>query len=618
MSDSSDVLITGELIRLERLACKEIVLIKKLLTMVVFCCAGVNLLCGASAKMAQDLKAARTGSIRVIVQFSAPAVPANPTLLGAVGTTVSGATALVGQIVGLGGVVNQLMESVNMLVCTLPVSAVETLSNNANVVYMTPDRALAARLDYTAAAVNAGAAWKSNLTGQGIGVAIIDSGIDVTSVGLLPRVVYSQDFTGGDGSDGYGHGTHVAGIVGSDGLGSACAACTRTFIGMAPSSSLINLRVLDASGQGSDSALIMAIDKAISLRKIFNIRVMNLSLGRPVYESYKLDPVCQAVEAAWKAGIVVVAAAGNDGRDNSFGNDGYATIEAPGNDPYVITVGAMKAMGTYDRSDDLIASYSSKGPTMVDHIVKPDLVAPGNHVVSLLSPNSTLAEEPADLVPLSYYETTTSNAASKTFMMLNGTSMATPVVSGAAADILQQHPDLTPDQVKARLMKTAYKTFPETSTAVDPVTGQVFVSQYDIMTVGAGYLDIAAALKNHDLAAGTAMSPAAVYDASSGSVYLTFDPSSIWGSTNAYGGGTIGTNSSVWGTSAVWGTSVVDADKSVWGTSAVWGTSSESAFKAVWGTSSVWGTSTLAGAKAVWGTDSSTSDSDKDFQAVPR
>jgi serine protease AprX len=510
------------------------------------------------------------------------------------------------------------MESVNMLVCTLPASAIQTLSNDTNVVYITPDRAVAARLDYTAAAVNAGSAWKADLTGRGIGVAIIDSGIDATSVGLMPRVVYTQDFTGGDGSDGYGHGTHVAGIVGADGLGSECAACTRAFVGMAPSASLINLRVLDASGQGSDSALITAIDKAISLRKIFNIRVINLSLGRPVYESYKLDPVCQAVEAAWKAGIVVVAAAGNDGRDNSFGNDGYATIESPGNDPYVITVGAMKAMGTYPRTDDLIASYSSKGPTMVDHIVKPDLVAPGNHVVSLLSPNSTLGQEAADVVPVSYYKATTSNAPSKDFMMLNGTSMATPVVSGAAADILQQHPDLTPDQVKARLMKTAYKTFPESSTAVDPVTGQVFVSQYDIMTVGAGYLDIAAAMANHDLATGTAMSPTAVYDASSGNVYLTFDPSSIWNKTNAYGGGTIGSNSAVWGTSSVWGTSVVDGDSAIWGTSAVWGTSTESAFKAVWGTSSVWGTSTLAGAKAVWGTDSTTSDSDKDFQAVPR
>src|SRR5439155_7186913 len=105
-----------------------------------------------------------------------------------------------------------------------------------------------------------------------------------------------------------------------------------------------------------------------------------------------LDPLCQAVEAAWKAGIVVVAAAGNYGRDNSMGTKGYGTIAAPGNDPYVITVGAMKTNGTSFISDDTIASYSSKGPTLIDHLVKPDLVAPGNQVISLLAPNCTLAE----------------------------------------------------------------------------------------------------------------------------------------------------------------------------------------------------------------------------------
>jgi serine protease AprX len=112
--------------------------------------------------------------------------------------------------------------------------------------------------------------------------------------------------------------------------------------------------------------------------------------GRPVYETYTQDPLCQAVEAAWQAGIVVVAGAGNDGRDNSFDSNGYGTIGSPRNDPYVITVGAMKTEGTPQRSDDLIASYSSKGPTSVDFFVKPDIVAPGNLVVSRLAPGTTL------------------------------------------------------------------------------------------------------------------------------------------------------------------------------------------------------------------------------------
>ena len=142
--------------------------------------------------------------------------------------------------------------------------------------------------------------------------------------------------------------------------------------------------MLDQNGQGTDAAVINAIMGAIAVKNLYNIRIINLSLGRPVYESYALDPLCQAVEAAWKAGIVVVVAAGNDGRDNSAGTDGYGTINAPGNDPYVITVGAMNAHGTPDRGDDTMTSYSSKGPTAIDHIVKPDIMAPGNHVISLL------------------------------------------------------------------------------------------------------------------------------------------------------------------------------------------------------------------------------------------
>src|SRR6202007_895655 len=157
----------------------------------------------------------------------------------------------------------------------------------------------------------------------------------------------------------------------------------------------------DQYGHGTDSAVINAIQTAIRLKSQYNIRVINLSLGRQVFESYTLDPLCQAVEQAWKAGIVVVVAAGNQGRNNSAGTNGYGTIAAPGNDPYVITVGAMKTMGTPSRTDDLIASYSSKGPTLFDHVVKPDIVAPGNRVVSLLASTATLpATYPNNNLPL--------------------------------------------------------------------------------------------------------------------------------------------------------------------------------------------------------------------------
>src|SRR6185437_481222 len=127
-------------------------------------------------------------------------------------------------------------------------------------------------------------------------------------------------------------------------------------------------------------------------------------LGRPVFESYKTDPLCQEVEKAWKAGITVVVAAGNDGRDNSAGTNGYGTIAAPGNDPLAITVGAMNTESTATRSDDLMTTYSSKGPSLIDHIAKPDLVAPGNKIFSILAPGATLeTTEPGNVVPLASY-----------------------------------------------------------------------------------------------------------------------------------------------------------------------------------------------------------------------
>src|SRR5205823_10182083 len=174
------------------------------------------------------------------------------------------------------------------------------------------------------------------------------------------RVVYGESFVPGDSStlDAYGHGTHVAGIVASNG---ASANYMNLYSGIAPGANIVDLRVLDANGAGTDSAVIAAIQRAIALKAQYNIRVINLSLGRGVYESYKLDPLCQAVEQAWKAGIAVVVAAGNDGRDNTIGTKGYGTINAPGNDPYVITVGATKTSENVLRINDTIASYSSKG-----------------------------------------------------------------------------------------------------------------------------------------------------------------------------------------------------------------------------------------------------------------
>jgi serine protease AprX len=469
-------------------------------------------------------------------------------------------------------------------------------ARNPNVRFISLDRVVTALadpaiLDYDYRTVNADIAWQYGYDGTGIGVAVIDSGIIDTpdlynSSGS--RVVYSQDFTGtGSTVDVYGHGSHVAGIIGGNGASSSGANYTYTFTGMAPNVNLINLRVLDQNGQGSDSNVIAAINQAVALQAQYNIRVINLSVGRPVFESYTQDPLCQAVEAAWQAGIVVVSAAGNEGRNNSANTNGYGTVIAPGNDPYVITVGAMKTMGTPDRSDDLIASYSSKGPTLYDHIVKPDVVAPGNRVISLYTPGTTLDTEfPGNEVPTSLYQTYGNTTPSPNYFSLSGTSMATPVVSGAVALLLHQNPALTPDQVKARLMKTAYKVFPSYSTATDPSTGVTYTSQYDIFTVGAGYLDVQAALASSDLASstmGSAMSPAVAID-SNGNVYVVPSSSEVWG------------NSVMWGNSVVWGTAVMSGTNAsgqsvLWGSSVCWGTSTDQGYGVVWGTSVMWGTS---------------------------
>lgn len=354
-------------------------------------------------KIAPDLKADPASFVNVIVQFNQP-----PT------------TSQHQKIVNHGGSLQTELPVASAALYSVPANQLNAIAAEPEVVYVSPDRSVQRMLDVTAPTVNAEIAWQYGWNGKGIGVTIIDSGIADSPDLHDPatgktRVVYNQAFGVTGTGDVYGHGSHVSGILGGNGSSS-----TGKYMGIAPAVNFINLRVLDNNGYGVDSSVISAIQTAIQLKDTYNIRVINLSLGRRVWETYTQDPLCQAVESAWQAGIVVVAAAGNNGRDSSAGTNGYATITAPGNDPYVITVGAMKTMGTATRSDDLIASYSSKGPTVIDHIVKPDLVAPGNRMVSNIGKGGhTLSHD--------YPQ----NVVTGTYFRLSGTSMATPVVSGA-------------------------------------------------------------------------------------------------------------------------------------------------------------------------------------------
>src|SRR3984893_15915065 len=451
---------------------------KRLMILVLL--ATVTIARADDSKISPELRAATPGQqTQVIVQY-APGTQLNCSGL----LSLLNLDCLLNVIAKLGGTILGPLPLVNGLVVLLDGPGIQSLSNQSNVVYISSDRSLAPTLSNAASAINAEFAWQSNYTGAGIGIALIDSAVSNhpdLNTGILPfsRVVYQQSFVPGNSSAGdqYGHGTHIAGLIAGAGLRSAGPFFSKTFKGIAPGAKIINLRVLDANGSATDSVVIAAINEAISLKSRYNIRVINLSLGRAIYESYKLDPLCQAVEQAWKNGIVVVVAAGNNGRYEP--TDGYATVTSPGNDPYVITVGAMKPMGTPTRVDDLIASYSSKGPTVIDRIVKPDLVAPGNLLVSLEAQGSTLYNQnPGSHVPYSYYVNGGSSASSPTYFTLSGTSMATGVVSGVVADLLQKWSYLTPDQVKARLMKTAYKSFPTSSSTTDPTTGITYTAQF--------------------------------------------------------------------------------------------------------------------------------------------
>jgi serine protease AprX len=496
---------------------------------------------------------------------------------------------------GRGGRLHTKLHMIKGASFTIPVSALAALEADPDVVSVTIDHPLSLMDDTTDDVIGADSAWNSGFTGAGIGVAVIDSGINDSNLDLWDstqtssRVVYHQDFTGtasnntsGANYDLYGHGTHVAGIIAGNGYLSG-----GEYAGVAPAATLIDLRALDANGAGSDSNVIAAIQQAIALKNAYNIRVINLSLGRDIPVSYTLDPLCQAVEAAWNNGIVVVVAAGNYGRLDVNGSNGFGTVTAPGNDPFVITVGATKSNGSSLASAETKASYSSKGPTTYDHVVKPDLMAPGHGIVSLAALGATLESQyPNDLVK--------GNDGNSHYFRLSGTSMATPAVSGAAAILLQASNSLTPDQVKARLMKTAYKLGLTSTSAYVPHLSHSYTDFYDLFSVGSGLLDLQDAMTNTDLApsnVGAALSPSVVYNPTTHTVSMVYGNSSVASTSVVWG------SSVVWGTSVVWGSSVVWGASVVWGSSLPWNDNTNSAFSVVWGAS----TGTASATSVVWG-----------------
>ena len=312
--------------------------------------------------------------------------------------------------------------------------------------------------------VNADQVWQQGITGNGVTVAVLDSGVaaDADLVQPANRILASVNFADQRlTSDPGGHGTHIAGIIAGNGFRSG-----GEFVGIAPQANIVDVRVLGSLGSGRISSVIRGIEWVIAHRAVYNIRVINLSFGARTNLSYRADPMASAVEIAWRRGLVVVAASGNGGplRD---------TVVTPGIDPYAITVGATDDQGTLSRRDDMLAWFSAWGSA--DSNAKPDLVAPGRRLVSLRVPGSALDTLFPDRVVMARN--------GSTYFRLTGTSMATGVVSGAAALLLARRPDLTPDQIKA-LLVGATQPYGQDSGQVlpDPIAG------------GSGLLDAYAAM----------------------------------------------------------------------------------------------------------------------------
>ncbi len=312
-------------------------------------------------------------------------------------------------------------------------------------------------------------------TGAGVVIAVLDTGMSTYAHpydydGWSGRVIQEVDFAASNGAtgwanvvDGYGHGTQITSV-----MGSAAKDVAGLPYGVAPGAQFIIVRAFNANGSGSYSSVISGLNWIVAHQAKYNIRIVNLSLGATPQSTYWNDPLNQAVMKAWQAGIVVVAAAGNAG-------PAAQTIEAPGNVPYVITVGAMTDNYTpWNQSNWKLASFSSTGPTY-EGFVKPEVVAPGGHVIGTM-PNNT--NQTTTLTS----EIFGSAVNPVTLFPLSGTSQAAAVTSGAVALLLQSQPSLTPDQVKCKLMASAQP-------AVNPSNHLA----YSIFQQGAGMINVLAA-----------------------------------------------------------------------------------------------------------------------------
>jgi len=467
-------------------------------------------------------------------------------------------------------------------VALMPDASLENLAASPSVLGVSLDRRVSGTMERTGATV--GASWVREtlgLDGTGVGVALIDSGVaswhDDLGPDRVARFVDFVDFLPMPYDD-YGHGTHVAGIIGGTGYDSGGARR-----GIAPAASLVVLKVLDGAGDGYISNVIAALDYAVQHRAELKIRVVNLSVAAGVYESYDTDPLTLAAKRAVEAGIVVVCASGNFGR-NAAGHPQYGGITAPGNAPWVLTVGANSHNGTVSRADDIIAPFSSRGPAAIDYAAKPDLVAPGVGIESLTDASTLLFT-----VHASARLSGTVQTATQPYLSLTGSSMAAPVVAGTVALMLEANPALSPNLVKAILQYTAEHH-----------------AGLDDLTQGAGFLNARGAVQLARVLGDRTASPVPA-DPTKWNRHIN------WGN-HRLGGGMLKSGATAWRTDVTWGAATTaTGDRVTWGsvcsgadcTDVIW--APEGSREDVWGTtcaddacqSVAWGTS--EDVNIVWG-----------------
>jgi serine protease AprX len=413
--------------------------------------------------------AASVVALSTVVEVSPSSAVAEPTTSSYIVSGLSGtAVTLVLQAVNLvGGTLVQALGVANAVEATLTLPEVDLLGAipgievTPNITISLLSAGFGTTANQTPAAVypqqtGASQLWAKGDTGHGVNVAVLDTGIQALP-DFSGRLVGGVDLSGGAGPfvDSFGHGTFVAGLIASSGSSSG-----GEYKGEAPGAGLVAVKVAGASGSTNLATVIEGVGWTIANAAALHIRVLNMSLGFEPWEPTALDPLDQAVQAAWNAGIVVVTSAGNAGPFNG-------TILSPGDDPLVITAGALNDNGSTSAASDTIPSFSSAGPTDPDGYFKPDLVASGKSVISLADPGSTI-----------YKDYPSAEVGSSNFVG-SGTSFSAAITSGAVALDLEMHPADTPNEVKARFLGTA---------SPGP-TGNPFVDGHGELNVAAAVAD---------------------------------------------------------------------------------------------------------------------------------